>query len=72
MTVDEIMALAGVLATKRVLRFRAHLVTGGRTAGRYEQDQAEAAVTRATDALRAAVETLCQEPSNEPSTPSQS
>ena len=71
-TVDDIMALAGVMATKRVLRYRATLAAGGRSAGYTEMERAEAAVERATAALREAVEKLCQESSSAPSSSSAS
>lgn len=69
-TVNKIMALAGVMATKRVLRYRAGLTAGGRSAGATELERAERAVDKATDELRAALEELCQEPLNASSTSS--
>lgn len=69
---NKIMALASVMATKRVLRYRASLSAGGRSAGQTELEHAERAVGEATDELRAAVEALCQELSNAPSSSSAS
>lgn len=71
-TVEKIMALASVMATKRVLRYRAGLSAGGCSAGATELEHAGAAVERATNELRTAVGKLCQEPSNAPSTSSAS
>jgi hypothetical protein len=56
--VDKCMALAGVLATKRVLRYRTGLSANGRSAGVTEMEQAERAVAKATADLRAALEKL--------------
>ena len=70
MTVDDIMALAGVLATKRVLRYRASVTAAGRSAGATELERAEQAVERAAAELRAAVEKLCAAPSTTTATAS--
>lgn len=60
------------MATKRVLRFRASLTAGGRSAGYTELERAERAVEKAADELRTAVEALCQESLSAPSTNSPS